>query len=331
MIRKRRVDPPGVSAFRPGMIVAGLVIMVLAAGAIIGFSMSRKTVLLVQDGKEVSVKTWAADVKELLEKQKLALGPYDRVIPDPGSKLSDGSRVEIRRAHRIELLADNQKTDFYSTGETVGEVLAEKSVTLGTEDIVRPGVGEKITGDTQVNVVRVTSETETESIAVAFDTRRIPNPDMARGISRTLSSGSEGEELLTWKVTYHDSQPVSRGIVSREIVSQPVDKVVEVGTAQEVSRGGQSIRFREAIDVVATAYTYTGYNTCTGTEPAYGTVAVDPSVIPFGTRMYVDGYGYGTALDRGSAIKGNRIDVFLESEAEANRWGVRRVRVYIVD
>ena len=60
-------------------------------------------------------------------------------------------------------------------------------------------------------------------------------------------------------------------------------------------------------------------------------IAVDPRVIPLGTRLYVDGYGYGRALDVGGAIKGNRIDVFLPSEAECRRWGVRTVKVYILE
>ncbi|MFZ5650620.1 MAG: ubiquitin-like domain-containing protein [Bacillota bacterium] len=330
-MNKQRSTPPGVSTFRPGLTVLSLVMLVIVAGAIMGFTLSRKTVALVDDGKEVAIKTRASDVKEFLDQQKVVLGPHDRVLPEPGEKLVEGARVVVKRAHSITLLADSEKTDFYSTGETVGDVLKEKNVALGGEDIVSPGADEKITGDTRISVVRVSTETETERIAVACDTRRIPNPDMARGISRTVSRGRDGEELLTWKVTYHDRQEVSRGLVNREILSQPVDKVVEVGTAQTVSRGGQSIRFREAMDAVATAYTYTGYNTASGTAPEYGTVAVDPSVIPFGTRMYIDGYGYATALDRGGAIKGNRIDVFLESAAEAYSWGVRRVRVYILD
>lgn len=328
---KPKNTPSGVTAFRPGLTVASLAILILLAGVVMGFTLSRKTVSLIDDGKEVAIKTRAADVKELLEQQKVVLGPHDRVLPEPGEKLVEGARVVIKRAHRITLLADSEKTDFYSTGETVGDVLKEKNVALGGEDIVKPETGEKISGDTRISIIRVATETETEKVAVACDVRRVYNPDMARGISRTVSRGRDGEELITWKVTYHDRQEVSRGLVNREIVSQPVDKVVEVGTAQTVSRGGQSIRFREAIDVTATAYTYTGYNTASGTAPEYGTVAVDPSVIPMGTRMYVDGYGYATALDRGGAIKGNRIDVFLESAAEAYSWGVRRVRVYILD
>lgn len=81
----------------------------------------------------------------------------------------------------------------------------------------------------------------------------------------------------------------------------------------------------------ATAYCYTGQRTKTGTWPQRGTVAVDPWVIPLGSWLWVEGYGAGVAEDTGSAIRGNRIDVFMETEAEALNWGRRWVRVRIYD
>ncbi|WP_160690854.1 3D domain-containing protein [Clostridium sp. C2-6-12] len=60
------------------------------------------------------------------------------------------------------------------------------------------------------------------------------------------------------------------------------------------------------------------------------TVSVDPSVIPFGTYLYIDGYGYAIAADRGSAIKGNEVDVFFTSNSECNNWGRQDVKVTIL-
>lgn len=93
------------------------------------------------------------------------------------------------------------------------------------------------------------------------------------------------------------------------------------------------------MEVIATAYTAgyesTGKNpgepgygiTATGTRARRGTVAVDPEVIPFGTRMYIPGYGYGVAEDTGGAIKGNRIDLFFDDLDEAREWGKRTVTI----
>lgn len=81
-----------------------------------------------------------------------------------------------------------------------------------------------------------------------------------------------------------------------------------------------------------TAYTYTGNPTATGKWPRVGYVAVDPTVIPLGTRLYIEGYGYALAADTGGDIKGMKADVFLETERAARKWGRRhRVKVWILD
>ena len=98
---------------------------------------------------------------------------------------------------------------------------------------------------------------------------------------------------------------------------------------REVSRGSVKAESK-TLTVQVTAYTWTGHQTFTGTWPQLGTIAVDPSVIPLGTRLYVPGYGWGRAEDTGSAIKGNIIDVYYPTEKEARQWGRQKgVRVLI--
>lgn len=83
--------------------------------------------------------------------------------------------------------------------------------------------------------------------------------------------------------------------------------------------------------MTATGYTHTGQKTYTGIWPTVGIVAVDPKVIPLRSRLYIDGYGYATAMDIGSSIKGNRIDLFFESRQEAIKWGRRNVKVFVLE
>ena len=80
----------------------------------------------------------------------------------------------------------------------------------------------------------------------------------------------------------------------------------------------------------ATGYTYSGYLTATGHEPRVGFIAVDPNIIPLGSKVYVDGYGFATAADTGGAIKGNRIDLFFETEEECFDWGNRSAKVFLL-
>ncbi len=81
----------------------------------------------------------------------------------------------------------------------------------------------------------------------------------------------------------------------------------------------------------ATAYTWTGNRTATGTWPSRGTVAVDPSVIPMGTKLHIEGYGEAIAADTGGAIKGNIVDVYLPTTNECLQWGRRQVEVRIIE
>lgn len=85
------------------------------------------------------------------------------------------------------------------------------------------------------------------------------------------------------------------------------------------------------ISMEVTAYCYTGHRTASGTWPKKGTVAADTSVLPFGTKVYIPGYGVGTVEDRGGAIKGNRLDVYLPSERDAIWWGRKNVDVTILE
>lgn len=95
--------------------------------------------------------------------------------------------------------------------------------------------------------------------------------------------------------------------------------------AAEVSRGEPRYMVLDA-----TAYVETGSRTFTGTWPQAGrTVAVDPKVIPLGTRLYIEGYGWVVAEDTGGAIKGNKIDIFMDDEDRSLEFGRRNVIVRI--
>ena len=121
------------------------------------------------------------------------------------------------------------------------------------------------------------------------------------------------------------------------VLEQPVSKIVENGTKEPVvtasssssaSSGAPSSSSR-TITMEATAYSGGG-TTASGMAAAVGRVAVDPRVIPLGTRLYIEGYGYAVAADTGGAIKGNRIDLYMDSESACNSFGRRNVTVHVL-
>lgn len=309
-------------------LLVGLLVIVLG---ILGYAWAKKKIVLVVDGQERQIQTYSRTVADLLKTQGVTFSPADQVEPALPTPLKDNLRVVVSHAARVVLTVDGQTKDIQTCAATVGDVLQEQGIFLDPRDIVEPDPDSRIEDGIKIKVVRVRSEEETREVPIPRPTRREMDPHLERGFSRVVQAGKDGLEKQRWLIVYHDGQEAERRLIERNVLKEPVERVIRVGSLQQVSRGGQDIRFSRALDVVATAYTYTGHNTASGVAPQFGVVAVDPQVIPLGSRLYVEGYGFARALDTGGDIKGNRIDVFLETKEQTRRWGVRRVRVYILE
>jgi 3D (Asp-Asp-Asp) domain-containing protein len=116
------------------------------------------------------------------------------------------------------------------------------------------------------------------------------------------------------------------GLTEQEIEQLEAEREASRMIDEEVSRGGERIMTMEA-----TAYTWTGQRTASGTWPAVGTAAVDPEVIPLGTRLWIEGYGEAVAEDTGGLVKGNIIDLYFPTESECWEFGRRQVEVRILE
>jgi len=185
---------------------------------------------------------------------------------------------------------------------------------------------------------------------VEHETKIVYNNEKYVDYKQVVQEGSDGMKKSVYQESYVDGELISKSLEEEIVYINPVEKITEVGTKEYVvatSRGG--FRFDEEIDMVATAYDlsyestgkYPGdpeYGiTASGTYAQPGTVAVDPSIIPLGTKLYIastDGspdYGFATALDTGGAINGYRIDLFMEDGTDANNFGIRQVIVYVIE
>lgn len=292
---------------------------------------SQKSVVLAVDGQEIPLRTSARTVGGALAAGKVVLLDKDEVTPSADAALEDGMLVTVQRAVDVSIVVDGRQIAARTRGKTVREVLGESGIVPNPEDEVLPGLESPVAPQMEIRVARVRTETLIDEVSVDYKVKKQYTTKLPQGSTRVAQEGRAGTERRTWQIAYRDGREVNRRLAAREVVAAPVDKVIMVGSGMVVSRGGENIRYSKAIDMLASAYSHTGSNTASGVYPHYGAVAVDPSVIPMGTKLYVEGYGYATALDRGSAIRGNRIDLFFETQKEAMRWGLKRVKVYILD
>lgn len=155
------------------------------------------------------------------------------------------------------------------------------------------------------------------------------------GQQHVLTYGVEGVLQRQTTVEYVDGHKVGSKVTER-VTRKPVAQVVLVGTRvrpQTHGRLGLSGRSESGFDivksltVVATAYVGGG-RTATGVVAQPGVIAVDPSVIPLGTKVYIPGVGVLLAEDTGGAIRGNRIDICMSSLWQADQWGIRTIQIY---
>lgn len=157
---------------------------------------------------------------------------------------------------------------------------------------------------------------------------------LREGVRVLLKEGKAGLKKVRYEVVNINGEEKKR-VLGEKVIRKPVPRVVLLGAGRALTSRGGVQRVRKVLTMEATAYCagYGGVDrvTATGTRAQVGIAAVDKRVIKLGTLLYVEGYGLAWAADVGRAIKGNRIDLFMESYKEAKRWGRRTVKVYILE
>jgi uncharacterized protein YabE (DUF348 family) len=310
-----------------------LIISVLATGLLLGslFFALQKPVNIQVDGHVIKTRVFfTSTVADVLTRENITLGPKDLVAPAINQAVKKDTRIVVVRAFKIKVTADGKTRIVLSPPVTVKSAIKLAGFTLTDKDIVKTLPTPRTVPGQEIEVIRVTEREENVRQPVPYQIERTTDPSLEKGLTKTISRGQDGLALNTIRITYHNGQEAKREVVKSEMLVQPANKVVAMGTITSVSRGGERLNFKEVRYMEASAYTYTGYRTATGRNPEVGMVAVDPSVIPMGTRLYIEGYGYAHAADTGGAIKGNRIDLFMEEYAQCIGWGRRQVKVYML-
>jgi len=310
---------------------------VLALGTC-AYAWAAKGVVVAADGRAMAFKTFRPTVESVLTQAGVELGPRDLTEPAPGSRVEDGCLITVKRAVPLAIVADGSRVETASARDSVRAVLLEAGIALGEDDRTEPPADETPAPGTEIRVVRVTREFETVLWRIPRKVYRRDDETLELGLTRVVEKGADGAEEVVFCTTYEDGAKAGRAIVDRKVVKEPVPETILVGTSGQISRGGEVIRFRRAIEVTSTGYywgpectgKYADGYTSIGLRATRGIIAVDPRVIPLGTRVYVDGYGSAIAGDIGSAIRGNKIDCCFDTYQEALNWGRRKTKVYLL-
>jgi uncharacterized protein YabE (DUF348 family)/3D (Asp-Asp-Asp) domain-containing protein len=323
--------PGGPARFhRTHYVIVAFVIALLTAASASGFAWASKRVVLMVDGNAVEITTRSSDVASLLEEASVSVADGDLVSPPPRSTIEDGDLVVVRHAVPVTLIVGEQKFDLEVIGRTVADALtvAGMDPTSGTQ--TEPGIDTPLRAGMEIRVTDVFLRVAQEQADIPYDVIVQGDPNLPTGARQVLTQGVAGRALRVYQVLVTGGVEGARFLRAERLLSEKVDEVVSVGTKRAfrqvmVSRGGLTEPpappvVGETRRLEATAYTpwdpgCGGIRVIAhrkehyGIPDGWGVIAVDPRVIPLGTKVFVEGYGYAVAADTGGAIKGNIIDV----------------------
>ncbi|MFB5679140.1 ubiquitin-like domain-containing protein [Paenibacillus terreus] len=343
---------------RHASLVAIFLIALTIMISILVYTQTKKQVVLVIDGQTRAVETRGESLQDVLEEHSITLAPHDKISMSVNGAIQDGDRVVIKRATQVNVSAGYETKKLYTTENTVKDAVQTLGYNLSPEDKVSPSLDTKVSSNMDIKIVRVTKQQVQQKAEIPHRVVKTADPSLYKGDNRVLVSGKDGVMIQNIEKVYHDGKLVSKRMVSKEVGTKRVDKVIAVGTkkkpvvlaastgpsdsastasANTTSRAGIEFKYTKVLnDVSMTAYSAQepgiGTRTSSGTRVTEGrTIAVDPDVIPIGWWVYIEGLGFRRAEDTGGAIKGNKIDVYYESLNKALNFGRKSgMTVYVI-
>lgn len=322
-------------------IIVGAVAMIIVVATLVTVSM-RKTLTISIDGKEETFVTYKGTVKDVLQENGIEVNPKDKLQPSLESKVFEKEPIKLKRAIQVNLMANGVNLQIQTAEDNVEEMLDAEEATLKEQGIefnkdgyeVSPSLESKVEDNLSVQLVKVETKDVVEKQVIDFDTIVEKNGDLDKSVKNVKAEGSNGEKEITYQVSYKDGVESSRKVKSTKVISEPKNKIVVQGTGTVYASRGASVSGKKQITCSTTAYSGGG-STASGRKPSrveggLSTIAVDPTVIPMGSKVYVEGYGYAVAADTGSGIKGNKIDLYFNSDKESSNWGRRKAQLTII-
>lgn len=263
--------------------------------------------------------------------------------------VSSLSFAKDAKTHVYEIDNNGTVKTYKTSCKTVKELLSDLKIKVDDDDIVIPDLDTELKSEGKISIIKVDVKIIEKEVEAPFKTIKNKNKELTHKQSKILVQGVNGKNKVKCKEYYAGDKLIKEEIIHVETIVKPIDQVFEEGTKDVFINDRGDFTARKAIKMVATAYEAgprstgkrpgdKGYGiTASGARAKRGTVAVDPRVIPLGTKLYVKSltpgvpdYGFAIAQDTGGAIKGNKIDLFMDTVWECLQFGRRPVMVYIL-
>ena len=333
-------------------VLALLLAMVCLVGSLSQTAQAENT-FVITDGDAVKVyTTYASDPAKVLQEAGVALSAEDIYTTESVDGVSE---IKVQRLQTITVYYGDQVIEATTYGETLESLFVRLGIVIDKTMVVSLPLSRETSHGMVVRVDRIGQTTESYTMEIPFETHYCEDPTLPLGEEKILVAGQNGQMLCTANVSYMNGQEQGRDVFQQTVTVEPVNQLVARGTGEQVGQVSDQPLFGDGFIVlptgevltyirkdtfVATAYTHFDAGcdeiTANGAQVKWGVVAVDPSVIPYGTRMFIvsnDGkyiYGLSTAEDCGGAIRDKRLDLYMPTLEQAYKFGIRNCTVYFL-
>ncbi|MGP4063123.1 ubiquitin-like domain-containing protein [Halobacillus sp. H74] len=313
--------------------------------------------------------TTASTVGEFLSEEGLEFKERDELSHSADAPIEQGMDIEVNQAIQVTFEDGGEEQKVWTTASTVEEFLQNQEVTLNELDEMNLTKKDPLSKDQPLTITRVEKVTDIVEEEVDYTVETRKDDSLPKGEKEIVATGEKGMVTKEYEVIIKNGEETSRELIEEKVEKESQKEVVALGTKVEkkaptatasassspssssagsssgsasqtsttVSRG--ETNGAKTLYMHATAYTAncSGCSGITATginlkaNPNQKVVAVDPNVIPLGSRVWVEGYGYAVAGDTGGAINGKRIDLFVSSKSQAQSFGRKNVKVKILD
>ena len=296
-------------------IICVSIILILISGiTVMAVSTDLKDVTIVlQNGYEMTTVTSKSKVSDILSENNIVLNEEQKTIPDLDSEIASGDTIKI--------------TDK-SYNEVQIAKISEEGIETSLDQLLE-------------NYAPITEKIVVEQVAIPYETiTKNTTGTSTDTTNKVVQEGKDGLKEVTYKVKYQNDVEIEKSVISEVVVQEPVDKIVQV--QKKVTSRSSTLPRVSSNSTGGTVYKITAYCPCSkccgkttgrtasGTTATAGRTVAASSKFAFGTKLNIGGHVY-TVEDRGGAINGNKIDIFVNSHAEALQWGVRYLNVSVVN
>lgn len=318
------------------------------------------------DGMVLTRQTAFTTVSDLLGELGVELGTHDGVTPTLETVIHEPTNVVVERRCGINITADGRTKEYSVPYVNVREAIEYAEVPISEEDIINVDKTMPVSDGLNVTIERIGYRNNIVTEEIPYKTVTEYTDLIEEGKTQVVKNGVNGQQETIIKETLSDGAVVSSEEISSKITVKPVDEVVLVGKKSSkksnkttstsdsskvkgylhdnnngtlVDHNGNTIHYKSKLVGSCTAYTAKpGAITSTGKVAQVGYVAVNPKIIPYGSKLYIESpdgsvvYGHAVAADTGGALmKGTAlVDLYYGSLQQCYNFGRRNMNVYIL-